>query len=99
MSSLFKSGLTALSGVAALAVALWASALQTAAHAGAPQSDGEPKFEVAAIKPSRGDAPPRVTGPTPREFAATSMTVRGLIAAAFGTMGRCHSPIFARPVG
>jgi len=64
-------------------------ALQTATLSGAPQSDTrELKFEVAAIKPSRGDAPPRVTGPAPREFSATSMTVRGLIAAAFGTMGR-----------
>jgi len=44
-------------------------------------------FEVAAIKASKSDAPPQVTGPAPRAFSVTSMTVRGLIAAAFGTMG------------
>ena len=83
----------AFSGFAAIAIpvliGILGGAVETAAQLGVPQSETrEPKFEVAAIKRSRGDAPPRVTAPGPARFAATSITVRGLIAAAFGTMGR-----------
>ena len=70
------------------------AAVTALTHMAAPaQSRGQDTaaaqtFEVAAVKPSKGEGPTRVTGPAPQEFAATNITARGLIAAAFGSAGR-----------